>query len=136
MTKFQSVFFVNQAEVTISIDGVAVQEPKGKKILHQFPLHQISYCADDKAEKKFFSFIAKDGEIHRCFVFASEKLVRNSLLSTNETKVISQLPAKQLVLYYLNLNVLFRRRRSLSPSDKRLTWLTGDSKKPQEESLS
>lgn len=65
-----------QAEVTVSIDGVAVQEPKGKKILHQFPLHQISYCADDKAEKKFFSFIAKDGDVHRCFVFSSEKLVR------------------------------------------------------------
>ena len=62
-------------EVTISVDGVAVQEPKGKKILHQFPLHQISYSADDKAEKKYFTFIAKEGESHRCFVFASDKLV-------------------------------------------------------------
>jgi PTB domain-containing engulfment adapter protein 1 len=29
--------------------------------LHQFPLHKISYCADEKGVKKFFSFIAKMG---------------------------------------------------------------------------
>src|SRR5438270_529746 len=31
-----------KVELTISVDGVAVQEPKSKKILHQFPLHRIS----------------------------------------------------------------------------------------------
>ena len=46
-----------KAELTISIEGVAIQEPKTKKILHQYPLHKISYCADDKAEKRFFSFL-------------------------------------------------------------------------------
>ena len=41
-------------------------------------LPRISYCADDKAEKRFFSFIAKeaDSEKHTCFVFVSDKLVR------------------------------------------------------------
>lgn len=48
-----------KVELTISIDGVAIQEPRTHTILHQFPLHRISYCADDKGEKKFFSFIAK-----------------------------------------------------------------------------
>lgn len=45
--------------------------------MHQYPLHRISYCADDKGEKKFFSFIAKeaDAEKHVCFVFVSDKLV-------------------------------------------------------------
>lgn len=45
--------------------------------LHQYPLHRISYCADDKAEKRFFSFIAKeaDSDKHTCFVFVSDKLV-------------------------------------------------------------
>lgn len=45
--------------------------------MNQYPLHRISYCADDKAEKKFFSFIAKeqDSEHHVCFVFVSDKLV-------------------------------------------------------------
>jgi len=65
-----------KAELTVSIDGVAIQEPKTKKIQHQYPLHRISYCADDKAEKRFFSFIAKeaDSEKHTCFVFVSDKL--------------------------------------------------------------
>ena len=66
-----------KAELTISVEGVAIQEPKTKKILHQYPLHKISYCADDKAEKRFFSFISKDGDgKHTCFVFVSDKLVR------------------------------------------------------------
>jgi hypothetical protein len=45
--------------------------------MHQYPLHRISYCADDKGEKRFFSFIAKeaDSERHVCFVFVSDKLV-------------------------------------------------------------
>lgn len=65
-----------KVEITISVDGVAVQvskesplhkiiqimiysffvfqEPRGVKILHQFPLHNISYCADEKGVKKFF----------------------------------------------------------------------------------
>ena len=64
--------------MTISVEGVAIQEPKTKKILHQYPLHKISYCADDKAEKRFFSFISKDGDgKHTCFVFVSDKLVRD-----------------------------------------------------------
>ena len=66
-----------KAELTISVEGVAIQEPKTKKILHQYPLHKISYCADDKAEQRFFSFISKDGDgKHTCFVFVSDKLVR------------------------------------------------------------
>jgi len=66
-----------KVELTVSVDGVAIQEPKGKRILHQYPLHRISYCADDKSEKKFFSFIAKevDSEKHTCYVFVSDKLV-------------------------------------------------------------
>ena len=41
-------------------------------------LFRISYCADDKAEKRFFSFIAKEAEEekHTCFVFVSDKLVK------------------------------------------------------------
>ena len=64
-------------ELTISVDGVTIQEPKTKKMMHKYPLHKISYCADDKAEKRFFSFIAKEGDTsnHTCFVFVSDKLV-------------------------------------------------------------
>ncbi|XP_065582214.1 PTB domain-containing engulfment adapter protein 1-like isoform X2 [Artemia franciscana] len=75
-----------KVEVTISIDGVAVQDSKSKKILYQYPLHRISYCADDKAEKKFFSFIAKesDSDVHICFVFVSEKLAEEITLTIGQ----------------------------------------------------
>ena len=64
-------------ELTINVDGVTIQDPKTKKMMHKYPLHKISYCADDKAEKRFFSFIAKEGDTanHTCFVFVSDKLV-------------------------------------------------------------
>ena len=66
-----------KVELTISVEGVSIQEPKTKKVLHQYPLHKISYCADDRAEKRFFSFISKEEESdkHTCFVFVSDKLV-------------------------------------------------------------
>lgn len=61
---------IRKVELTISADGVAIQEPKTHNILHQFPLHRISYCADDKGEKKFFSFIAKQpNQGKACFIF-------------------------------------------------------------------
>lgn len=75
-----------KVEITISIDGVAIQEPKTKQIFHQYPLHRISYCANDKSDKKFFSFIAKEdnGEKHMCFVFASDKLAEDITLTIGE----------------------------------------------------
>ncbi|XP_037815741.1 PTB domain-containing adapter protein ced-6 [Lucilia sericata] len=97
-----------KVEITISVDGVAVQEPRTQKILHQFPLHNISYCADDKGVKKYFSFIAKtvktnsdnmtngrgsspDGstqssseETHECFVFISNKLASDITLTIGQ----------------------------------------------------
>ncbi|XP_067003317.2 PTB domain-containing engulfment adapter protein 1 [Anabrus simplex] len=75
-----------KVELTISIDGVAIQEPKTKRIMHQYPLHRISYCADDKGEKRFFSFIAKeaDSESHNCFVFVSDKLAEEITLTIGQ----------------------------------------------------
>ncbi|XP_002017766.2 PTB domain-containing adapter protein ced-6 isoform X1 [Drosophila persimilis] len=97
-------------EITISIKGVAIQEPRTHKILHQFPLYNISYCADEKGVKKFFSFIAKtvktrEGETtittnghtngsgngspkteetHECFVFISNKLASDITLTIGQ----------------------------------------------------
>ncbi|XP_071444390.1 PTB domain-containing adapter protein ced-6 isoform X2 [Hetaerina americana] len=75
-----------KVELTISVDGVAVQDPKTKAIMYQFPLHRISYCADDKGEKKFFSFIAKDADSdkHVCFVFVSDKLAEEITLTIGQ----------------------------------------------------
>jgi len=46
-----------------------------KVIQHRYPLHRISYCADDKSDKRMFTFVAKEGESNYCFVFDSEKCV-------------------------------------------------------------
>lgn len=96
---------IKKVELTISVDGVAVQEPRGTKILHQFPLHNISYCADEKGVKKFFSFIAKTStstnvpngsvgdasstasssdDTHECFVFISSKLASDITLTIGQ----------------------------------------------------
>nr|XP_046908649.1 PTB domain-containing adapter protein ced-6-like [Dermatophagoides farinae] len=77
---------IPKVELTISVNGVAIQEPKTKKIYCQFPLHRISYCADDKNEKKFFSFIAKDSDTdkHLCFVFMSEKMSEEIILTIGQ----------------------------------------------------
>ncbi|CAH0381687.1 unnamed protein product [Bemisia tabaci] len=78
---------IPKVELTISVDGVAIQEPKTKRILYQYPLHRISYCADDKGEKRFFSFIAKESaesEQHTCFVFVSDKLAEEITLTIGQ----------------------------------------------------
>ncbi|KAL4229241.1 PTB domain-containing engulfment adapter protein 1 [Mactra antiquata] len=64
-----------KVELCISVDGVTIQEPKSKIIKHQYALHRISYCADDKSDKRMFTFIAKasDSNKHYCYVFASDK---------------------------------------------------------------
>ncbi|KAI4468746.1 ankyrin repeat and sterile alpha motif domain-containing protein 1 [Holotrichia oblita] len=92
LRKSESGAKTRKVELTISIDGVAIQEPRTHNILHQFPLHRISYCADDKGEKKFFSFIAKqpnqvDNEqedSHECFVFISDKLAEEITLTIGQ----------------------------------------------------
>eukprot|EP00094_Tigriopus_californicus_P003337 TCALIF_03209-PA protein Name:"Similar to Gulp1 PTB domain-containing engulfment adapter protein 1 (Rattus norvegicus)" AED:0.35 eAED:0.36 QI:285/0.5/0.33/1/0.75/1/9/0/764 len=75
-----------KVEMTISVDGVTIQDPKSKAMMHQYPLHKISYCADDKAEKRFFSFIAKEGDTnrHTCFVFVSDKLAEEITLTIGQ----------------------------------------------------
>ena len=46
-------------------------------IMHQYALHRISYCADDKTDKRMLTFIAKETEDnkHECYVFDSDKCV-------------------------------------------------------------
>lgn len=77
---------VPKVELTISVDGVGIQDAKSKTIFHQYPLHRISYCADDKTDKKFFSFIAKESgtDKHSCFVFSSDKLAEEITLTIGE----------------------------------------------------
>ena len=66
-----------KVELTVSVDGVAIQEPKSRHVQHKFALHKMSYCADDKSDKRIVTFIAKekDSDQHKCYVFDSEKCV-------------------------------------------------------------
>lgn len=75
-----------RVELTISADGVTVQDPKTKACMHQYPLHRISYCADDKTDKRMFTFIAKaaDSNAHYCYVFDSEKCAEEITLTIGQ----------------------------------------------------
>ncbi|VDM83891.1 unnamed protein product [Strongylus vulgaris] len=55
--------------------------------LHRYPLQKISFCADDKQDKRIFSFITKseaDPLRHECFVFLSDKMAEQITLTVGE----------------------------------------------------
>ena len=64
---------------------------------HQYPLHRISYCADDKTDKRMFTFIAKaaDTNEHYCYVLGSEKSVstRSVIIRQMDMSGIIKTPA-------------------------------------------
>uniref|UniRef100_A0A1B0CUG7 PID domain-containing protein n=1 Tax=Lutzomyia longipalpis TaxID=7200 RepID=A0A1B0CUG7_LUTLO len=114
-------------EITVSIDGVAIQEPRTQTILHQFPLYKISYCADEKGVKKFFSFIAKTGntangdspvsggteEGHECFVFISSKSASDITLTIGQAFDLAY-------RRYMNENGKFTEMTKLQQQNKQL----------------
>ncbi|KAK6970201.1 PTB domain-containing engulfment adapter protein 1 [Biomphalaria glabrata] len=55
-------------------------------ILYQYPLHRISYCADDKSDKRMLTFIAKEanGNQHYCYVFHSDKCAEEITLTIGQ----------------------------------------------------
>ncbi|XP_050404752.1 PTB domain-containing engulfment adapter protein 1 isoform X1 [Patella vulgata] len=75
-----------KVELTISVDGVTIQDRVSKMIMHQYPLHRISYCADDKSDKRMFTFIAKSANTsqHNCYVFESEKCSEEITLTVGQ----------------------------------------------------
>ncbi|XP_069790842.1 PTB domain-containing engulfment adapter protein 1 isoform X3 [Narcine bancroftii] len=75
-----------KVELQISIYGVKILEAKTKENLHNCQLHRISFCADDKTDKKIFTFICKDAESnkHMCYVFDSEKCAEEITLTIGQ----------------------------------------------------
>uniref|UniRef100_A0A8C5Q6S2 PTB domain-containing engulfment adapter protein 1 n=1 Tax=Leptobrachium leishanense TaxID=445787 RepID=A0A8C5Q6S2_9ANUR len=75
-----------KVELQISIYGVKILEPKMKDVLHNCQLHRISFCADDKTDKRIFTFICKDSESnkHLCYVFDSEKCAEEITLTIGQ----------------------------------------------------
>ncbi|XP_047193029.1 PTB domain-containing engulfment adapter protein 1 isoform X6 [Scophthalmus maximus] len=75
-----------KAELQISIYGVKILDPKTKDVQHNCQLHRISFCADDKTDKRIFTFICKDSESnkHLCYVFDSEKCAEEITLTIGQ----------------------------------------------------
>ncbi|XP_062972351.1 PTB domain-containing engulfment adapter protein 1 isoform X5 [Elgaria multicarinata webbii] len=75
-----------KVELQISIYGVKILDSKTKEVQHNCQLHRISFCADDKTDKRIFTFICKDSESnkHLCYVFDSEKCAEEITLTIGQ----------------------------------------------------
>ncbi|XP_077393244.1 PTB domain-containing engulfment adapter protein 1-like isoform X6 [Festucalex cinctus] len=75
-----------KVELQISIYGVKILDLKTKDVQHNCQLHRISFCADDKTDKRIFTFICKDSESnkHLCYVFDSEKCAEEITLTIGQ----------------------------------------------------
>ncbi|MFT7799611.1 PTB domain-containing engulfment adapter protein 1 isoform X3 [Arapaima gigas] len=77
---------IPKVELQISIYGVKILDPKTKDVLYNCQLHRMSFCADDKTDKRIFTFICKDSESnkHLCYVFDSEKCAEEITLTIGQ----------------------------------------------------
>ncbi|XP_056315582.1 PTB domain-containing engulfment adapter protein 1 isoform X3 [Danio aesculapii] len=75
-----------KVELQISIYGVKILDPKSKEMLHNCQLHRMSFCADDKTDKRIFTFICTEPETkkHLCYVFDSEKCAEEITLAIGQ----------------------------------------------------
>lgn len=78
-----------------------------QEVQHNCQLHRISFCADDKTDKRIFTFICKDSESnkHLCYVFDSEKCVRWYIFIN---QCLSCVAIAEAVLWWLSCIVVFR----------------------------
>ncbi|TKR77697.1 hypothetical protein L596_018619 [Steinernema carpocapsae] len=78
---------LQKVDLQINTEGVTVLDTKSKMIISKYPLHRISFCADDKQDKRVFSFIAKEDSTevkHVCYVFLSDKMAEKITLTIGE----------------------------------------------------
>ncbi|XP_031414265.1 PTB domain-containing engulfment adapter protein 1 isoform X5 [Clupea harengus] len=75
-----------KVELQISIYGVKILDPKTKEVQHNCQLHRMSFCADDKTDKRIFTFICTDPETktHLCYVFDSDKCAEEITLAIGQ----------------------------------------------------
>ena len=74
--------------------------------MYQFPLHRISYCADDKGAKKYFSFIAKGISNSKDIAMYFYKLARiglKKLLFVNLLIGIEYMYIDKIFLFYFSM---------------------------------
>ncbi|XP_030638348.1 PTB domain-containing engulfment adapter protein 1 isoform X2 [Chanos chanos] len=77
---------IPKVELQISIYGIKILDPKTKEMQHNCQLHRMSFCADDKTDKRIFTFICTDPESkkHICYVFDSEKCAEEITLAIGQ----------------------------------------------------
>ncbi|XP_067229578.1 PTB domain-containing engulfment adapter protein 1 isoform X6 [Chanodichthys erythropterus] len=77
-----------KVELQISIYGVKILDPKTKEMQHNCQLHRMSFCADDKTDKRIFTFICTEPETkkHLCYVFDSEKCIQDLEMENSKLK--------------------------------------------------
>jgi hypothetical protein len=74
-----------KVELHINVRGVSIIDVKSKQAIHVHPLHKISFCADDKQDKRVFAYIASDDKNkHICYLFLSDKLAEQITLTIGE----------------------------------------------------
>ncbi|XP_038058138.1 PTB domain-containing engulfment adapter protein 1-like isoform X2 [Patiria miniata] len=75
-----------KVELTISSMGLTLQDRNTKARLQTVPLHRISYCADDKQDKRICAFICKldTSNKNTCFVMDSEKCAEEITLTVGQ----------------------------------------------------
>ncbi|KAF7490937.1 Dystrophin-like protein 1 [Sarcoptes scabiei] len=78
--------------LTISYDGVKIALASGRKksqsslIMTQHPIHRIFYVSHDSLDLHIFSYIAREGNLFKCFVFKAAK----QSLAVNIVRTIGQ----------------------------------------------
>ncbi|PIO58232.1 hypothetical protein TELCIR_20337, partial [Teladorsagia circumcincta] len=45
---------LQKVDIQINVEGVTIVDYKTKMALHRYPLQKISFCADDKQDKRIF----------------------------------------------------------------------------------
>ncbi|GMR42240.1 hypothetical protein PMAYCL1PPCAC_12435 [Pristionchus mayeri] len=67
---------LQKVDLRINVEGVTILDAKNKELLFRYPLKRISFCSDDKQDKRYLAFIANDGDSSKstCLVFLSDKM--------------------------------------------------------------
>ncbi|KAI5108688.1 PTB domain-containing engulfment adapter protein 1 isoform X2 [Silurus meridionalis] len=63
---------IPKVELQISIYGVRIVDPKTKEVQHNCQLHRMSFCADDKTDKRIFAYICTEPDTKRHMCYAEE----------------------------------------------------------------
>jgi len=67
---------LTKVSLVIGVEGITIIEVRNKQILEKVPLQVVSFCSDDKKDKRLFSFIARHPDNqHYCFGFESSNEV-------------------------------------------------------------